>query len=336
MNRLHPRGKLTSLFIQFVVAGSLFCRLTMATLTSLAFSTIVNGQAQQIYSPSLQIAEIQKQIKNAEAAHASTQQLAALWIALAGTYKEVVDLESAENAFSHAIRLLRDSGAPGLYANALDGIATVYFATGRPDAAERYLRRAVELAHNAGDFNDETIARRDLAVALIKDRKYAEAEKQASEALRLLEAQADLNVREIVVVYLTRNRATCGMRRCEEAMQDIDRAEAIAVSNIGTDPIDIITIPALRGIEQFRCGEVEQGERTLQMALSLIDSRIDIPAQIQIHLRKALLEEYSQLLGSAHRKKEKKRVDEEIGRINQMQSRCNRCTVSAASLRLFP
>ncbi len=272
----------------------------------------------------------------AETAHASARQLATLWIALAVAYEEVVEHESAENGFAHAICLSRGIGALDLYAKALDGIATVYFATGRADTAERCLRQAVQLEHTAGESAAETITRRDLAVALIKERKYAEAEEQASGALRLLEAQADPNVAETIVVYLARSRATCGMRRCKEALQDVDRAEALAVSNVGTDPIDLITIPALRGMEQFRSGEVEQGDQTVQLALRLLDKQTDIPVQFQIHLREALLEEYSQLLGPAHRKQEKKKVDEEIARTKAQQPGCNGCTVSAASLGLLP
>lgn len=315
-----------------------FCIIAMVTMACFVCSATVNGQAGKQHSAitSLLVSELQKQIKIEQAAHASAQQLATLWIALADAYEEVVDHEAAENGFAHAIRLSRGIGALDLYAKALDGIATVYFATGRADTAERCLRQAVELEHTAGDSAAETITRRDLAVALIKERKYAEADKQASEALHLLEAQADPDVNETIVVYLTRSRATCGMRRCEEALQDVDRAEALAVSKVGTDSIFIITIPALRGMEQFRSGAVEQGDQTVQQALRLLDRRTDIPAPFQIHLREALLEEYSQLLGSAHRKREKKNVDEEIARTKAQQTGCHGCTVSAPSLGLFP
>jgi tetratricopeptide (TPR) repeat protein len=319
-------------------AKARFWVIAMAAMANVACPATIDGQTRQQVSAMsrLQVSELQKQIKTAEAAHAGAQQLATLWIALANAYKEVVDLESAENAFAHAIRLLRVAGASGLYADALDGISTVYFATGRADMAERCLRQAIEIEHAAGDLTAETITRRDLAAALIKERKYAEAEKQASEVLRLWEAQSHPNIREMIVVYLIRSRATCGMRRCEEALLDVDRAEALVLTNIGTDPIDVITIPALRGMEQFRSGAVEQGDRTVQQALRLLDSRVDIPAPFRIHLREALLEEYSQLLGSAHRKQEKKKVDEEIDRTRAQQPGCNTCTVSAASVGLFP
>lgn len=55
-----------------------------------------------------------------------------------------------------------------------------------------------------------------------------------------------------------------------------------------------------------------------------------------MHLRVAPLEEYAQLLGSAHRKREKMKLDDEIVRAKAQQPGCNGCTVSAASLGLFP
>lgn len=199
-----------------------------------------------------------------------------------------------------------------------------------------FVRQAVELEHTAGDSPAEASMRRDLAVSLIRERKYAEAEKQASESLHLLEVQANPNVGEEIVLYLTRSRAICEMRRCEEALQDVDRAEAVAVSRIGAESDDIIAITAVRGMEQFHSGAVEQGERTVQQALHLVNSRADIPAPYRIRLRVFVLEEYSQLLGFAHRKREKKYVEEEIARAKAQQPDCNGCTVSAASLGLFP
>jgi tetratricopeptide (TPR) repeat protein len=310
----------------------------MVTMACFVCPTAVNGQVRQQRSatPSLRISNLQKQIKTEDAAHASAQQLAALWIALAGTYEEIVDLESAEDSFAHAIRLLRGTGAKDLYGRALGGIATIYYATGRPKTAERCLRQAVELEHTAGDSTAEAIIRGDLALALIVERKYAEAEKQASEALHLLEAQSDPSVVETILVYLTRSRAICGMRRCAEALQDVDRAETLAVSKIGADPAAVITIAAVRAMEQFRSGAVEQGERTIQQALRVVDSRTDLPASFQIRLRVRLLEDYSQLLGSSHRKRERKSVEEEITRAQAQLPGCNGCTMSAASLGLFP
>jgi tetratricopeptide (TPR) repeat protein len=313
-------------------------RICLYASLSVLGTVVASTQPPQQHSatPSLQISDLQKQIKAEEAAHTGAQQQATHWIALADAYEEVSDLESAEDAFAHAIRLLRETGARDLYTNALDGIATIYFATGRANAAERCLRQAVELEHPVGDSTAEAIIRRDLAVALIAERKYAEAEQQASEAIRLLEAQADPNVGETIVAYLTRSRAICGMRRCEEALKDIARAEALAANKIGANPVDIITIAALRGEAQFRSGAVEQGERTIQQALHLVDSRTEIPASFQIRLRVRLLEEYAQLLGSAHRKQERKKVEEEIARAKAQQPGCNGCTVSAASIGLFP
>lgn len=315
--------------------------IAMATIASFVCSRAANGQAsrQNSIMPSLPITELQKWIKTAEAAHASPQRLAILWIALANVYEDQDhdDLESAEDGFAHAIRLLRGTGARGLYANALDGIATVYYATGRANTAERCLRQAVELEHAEGDSTAETSIRRDLAVALIAEKKYAKAEKEVSETLHLLDAQADPNVNDEIIFYLTRSRAICGMRRCKEALQDVDRAEALATNKIvaGSNPAEIIVIAALRGMEEFRSGAAEQGDQTIRQALHLLDSRTDIPAPLQVKLRILLLSEYSQLLGSAHRKRERKKVEAEIARAKAQLPGCNGCTVSAASLGLI-
>jgi tetratricopeptide (TPR) repeat protein len=284
---------------------------------------------------SFQISELRREIETEGVAHAGAGRLATLWLALADAYQGQVDSESAEDAFAHAIRLLRGIGPSELYLNALDGIATVYFATGRTDSAEKCLRQALELEGTLGGSKFEEALRKHLAIALFMEHKYPQAVTEASESLNLLQGQANPDASEMIVVYLARSRALCGMRRCEEALQGLDRAQALGDSKIGAGPIDLVSIAAIRAMEQVRSGEVDQGVQTIQQALRLVDGRTDIPAPFQIRLRVRLLEEYSQLLGSMHRKLEKKQVDQQLARAKAQQPGCNGCTVSAAALGLF-
>src|SRR5947209_8348510 len=130
-------------------------------VVSLALSAIacfvslaaLGGQVQTQNSSvlSTRIAELKKQIDSQDARHAGAERLGTLWLTLADAYQQELDLHSAEDAFGHALGLLRATGANALYANALDGIATVYFATGRMDAADKCLRKALELEHTRGD-----------------------------------------------------------------------------------------------------------------------------------------------------------------------------------------
>ena len=91
------------------------------------------------------ISELQKQIRAAENVHANAEQLGTLWLHLAGAYQGELDHQSAKDAFAHALGVLHTTTEKELYANALDGIATVYTAAGRLDIAERCLRQAFKL-----------------------------------------------------------------------------------------------------------------------------------------------------------------------------------------------
>jgi tetratricopeptide (TPR) repeat protein len=286
--------------------------------------------------PSLQISELRNRIKTEEAAHAGAERLAALWLALADAYQGEVDSESAEHAFAHAIRLLRGTGASELYLNALDGIATVYSSTRRADSAERCLRQGLELERKLGGSRFEESFHMHLAIALLMEHKYSQAVTQASESLHLLQGQENPDAGGMIVAYLARSRALCGMRRCEDALQDVDRAQALADSKIRPDTIDLASIAAIRAMEQVRSGAVDQGVQTIQQALRLVDGQTDISAPFQIRLRVRLLEEYSQLLGSVHRKREKRQVDDELALAKAQEPNCKGCTVSAAALGLFP
>jgi tetratricopeptide (TPR) repeat protein len=103
--------------------------------------------------------------------------------------------------------VLHTTTANELYANALDGIAITYTATGRLNIAEKCLRQALKLEDTQRGSAAEAETHVNLATVLVLKHRYEEAVKELSAALRFLETQADSDVAELIVVYGARSRS---------------------------------------------------------------------------------------------------------------------------------
>jgi tetratricopeptide (TPR) repeat protein len=316
-------------------AGPGFLVIVLMTISFFGSLPTVEGQVrlQTTEERSARISELQKQIRTAEYVHANAEQLGTLWLHLADAYQGELDQQSAEDAFAHALGVLRPTTEKELYANALDGIATVYTATGRLDIAEKCLRQALKLEDTQRGSAAEAETLVNLATVLMLKHRYEEAVKELSAALRFLETQADSDVGKLFVVYVARSRALCDMKQCEEGLRDLERALALGNGRFAVNSVGMISIAAVRGFEQIRAGSVEEGGETFRQAMRLADSRTDLSTSARAEIRLRILESYSQSLRFAHRKQERKRVQEELARVKVQEPRgCNGCTVSAAIL----
>ncbi len=316
-------------------AGPGFLVIVLMTISFFVSLRAVEGQVrlQTTEERNARISELQKQIRTAEKVHANAEQLGTLWLYLAGVYQGELDQQSAEDAFVHALGVLHTTTETELYANALDGIATVYTATGRLDIAEKCLRQALKLEDIQRGSAAEAGTQVNLATVLILKHRYEEAVKELSAALLFLETPADFDVGTLITVYVARSRALCDMKQCEEGLRDLERAQALGNGRFAVNSLGMISIAAVRGFEQIRAGSVEEGGETFRQAMRLADSRTDLSTSARTEIRLRILESYSQSLRFAHRKQERKSVQEELTRVKAQEPRgCNGCTVSAAIL----
>lgn len=272
-------------------AGPGFLVIVLMTIPFFVSLPAVEGQVrlQTTEERNAQISELQKQIRTAENVHANAERLGTLWLYLAGAYQGELDQQSAEDALAHALGVLHATTEKELYANALDGIATVYTATGRLDITEKCLRQALKLEGTQRGSAAEAGTQANLATVLILKQRYEEAVKELSAALLFLEAQANSDMGELIVVYVARSRALCEMKQCEEGLRDLERAVAFGNGRFAVNSLGMISIAAVRGIEQIRTGSVEEGGETLRQAMPLADSRTDLSTSVRTEIRLRLL-----------------------------------------------
>jgi tetratricopeptide (TPR) repeat protein len=190
-------------------AGPGFLVIVLMTISFFGSSPAVEGQVrlQTTDERNPRISELQRQIRTAENVHANAEQLGTLRLHLADAYEGELDHQSAEDAFAHALGVLHTTTANELYANALDGIAITYTATGRLNIAEKCLRQALKLEDTQRGSAAEAETHVNLATVLVLKHRYEEAVKELSAALRFLETQADSDVAELIVVYGARGRS---------------------------------------------------------------------------------------------------------------------------------
>src|SRR5260370_36720063 len=156
-------------------AGPGFLVIVLMTISFFVSLRAVEGQVrlQTTEERNARISELQKQIRTAEKVHANAEQLGTLWLYLAGVYQGELDQQSAEDPFVHALGVLHTTTETELYANALDGIATVYTATGRLDIAEKCLRQALKLEDIQRGSAAEAVTQLKLTSGVILKNRYA-------------------------------------------------------------------------------------------------------------------------------------------------------------------
>ena len=118
--------------------------------------------------------------------------------ALASSLLELGDLHVLQNrhdlAFpplEEAYEIARQQQLRELEQLTLNSLATVYYATGRLELAERYYRELADWAEQAGSEQDRSIAQFNLAHALASQEKFAEADQAFERARELGEAAQD-------------------------------------------------------------------------------------------------------------------------------------------------
>jgi tetratricopeptide (TPR) repeat protein len=288
--------------------------------------------AQVFQSAVERTAMLRGQLKNAEDGHASTAELGRLWLRLGNQYQNELDFVPAEDAFARALRTLRDTEAHGEYADALDGMASVYVSTGRVNDSMGFLRSSLEVYESLGDRSH--IAREHVTIALTDmfRKRYQEAETESAAGLSVLQLQDKPDVGELVAAYLTHAYALCYQGRCSAALEDVGRAQ-IAAAKLPANSVEIAAVWLARGVDEWKMGEPDEGGRAMQEALRIARSRTDLPKAERVTLELGVMRQYDELLKASHREAEHRAMDAEMARLqSDAKVGCRGCTVSSAAL----
>lgn len=279
------------------------------------------------------IRTLENSLRVATEHHESPGELGNLWRALAIQYQNEFEVDKAEDAYIHSIRLLRNTPLKAEYAGSLHGVAQIYVMESRLKEAQRDLAPALAIFEELGDSRSAASVRETVAVALMRDHKFREAEIEASRVIALLESIDHSRLSELVNAYTTRARAVAAEGRPEAALQDATHAHSLASEKFATNSIDSMVTLLVVGEVQMQAGLEREGEQSMMEALRLARSRTDLPPGMSSALQASMLEYAAISLRKAHRNQEAKVLELEMKQAQSAaRAGCNGCTVSVTSL----
>jgi tetratricopeptide (TPR) repeat protein len=275
-----------------------------------------------------------KRIESAASWHATTDQLGRVWALLAADYQDLGDLRRAEDGYDHALKLLRGSAsAERSYAITLDALGSLYLETGRNVEAENCRRKALAIFEKLGDQRNASALHSHLALTLLREDKYKEAEKEASETLEGMQGQKDVEPGRVVSVLFTRVYARCHEHRCKEGLADARQAMEIVRTELRPDTLEAVAAWVALGYALWKTGDNAGGGESMREGLRILSEKKDMPQPVFAYARLGLLTQYAQFLNATHRKEEARQVESEMALLSDGQVRsCNGCTVNVVAL----
>ena len=146
-----------------------------------------------------------------------------------------------------------------------------------------------------------------------------------------MESQPDLV--EMAAALVTHSYAVCFQGRCKAALEDADRAMALAQRVLQAESTEIVAIWLARGFDLWKSGSVEEGGAAMREAIRIVNDRIDLPHLLFVNSKLVVLRQYAAYLKATHRRPEAALMETQIRQLELEQSSgCSRCTIDAAAL----
>jgi tetratricopeptide (TPR) repeat protein len=308
----------------------IFALLAMALTVA---ACAISAQTQPSPTSTTRVEALRSQIVSATDRHASAEELGTLWLRLGDEYQRRFELAQAEDAFTRSVSLLRSSATQPVYADSLEGLGLLYFETGRPAEAENCMRKALGMYETLGDRARTAVLHESIAMGLVFERRFREGEAESFRAIGELQAQSQPDLVEMAEALVTHSYALCFQGRCKAALEDADRAMAVAQSVLPAESTAIVAVWLARGFDLWKSGSVEEGGAALREAIRIVNDRTDLPHPLLVNSQLVVLRQYAAYLKATHRKPQAALMEAEIRQLESERTAvCDRCTIDAAAL----
>jgi tetratricopeptide (TPR) repeat protein len=279
------------------------------------------------------IAAYRQKIDTAASWHATDDELGVLWLRLGNYYGDERDIARSEEAYARSLKLLRTSPVQGHYAEALDGLGSLYLLDDRWKESESYRKKALGIFERIGDEAGVARIHAGLAVALVHEHRFAEAEDEAGKALEILQKQEKPNHGDLVTSLIARSYAQCFQERCAEGLVAARQAVDVARVALAKDAIEMVAAVLAVGFEEWKNGDETEGERTMHQALELLRQTRNVPQAMLADAQMRTLQSYTNYLRATHQKGRAKQVESEMARLKEEQpTQCADCVVNVTAL----
>ena len=283
-----------------------------------------------------QVKAVRTQITAEEGRHAGADVLGYSWLVLGKLYDSQLQEQQAEDAYAHALPLLRAAGPDAQYADALHGMGAVCVATGRIAEGRKYLMTSLVVYEKLQDRVHAAILHQALAGEVMANGKFKDAIAESSASLAQLAAVENAPAETVITGYMVRSVAEYHAGENAEALTDVARARKAATrAGLADNAFEWIALSLAEGAALTRAGQVDQGHAAIEEALRLASTRAETPPVLSLRLQIWILNEYSASLEAVHRKPDAKVIHAQVASLeSQLPAACQGCTVSVAALRM--
>ena len=296
-------------------------------LTMLDGPRLARGQTVPLSS------RISREIKTLEALQrqqAPPQQIGRVWAKLGLDYQDAGEFALSEDAFNHALHLLRtDAAFASEYATVLDNFGSLYLMYGRIPEASRLREQA--LAKRLELKNPVEIARSEshIAEVLLDEHKYKDAATHALRALHTMEAQREPDKEDEAATMVTLIYALCATKRCSDGLMYARKGLEISAAAFAQDSVQAGYTLMAAGFAEWKQGDAARAEDELKRGVEIFRRRQGESSRVLIEA----LRQYQSFLASRHQTVAARRIEDEVTSLQQPSSAsCSTCTVSPYSL----
>jgi tetratricopeptide (TPR) repeat protein len=302
----------------------------VAGLCCLALVMGTGAVAQTNAGLSEKIAGELERIHGEEQGQLTPRQLGALWNMVAIDYQNAMELSRAEDAYGRSLRLLAPipAAAPD-YAAVLDNLGSLYLFRGRLSEAEACRKKALTQRQRQGNALDIALSEKQLAEVSLARHRFKDAEGEAAEALRIMDADPfHADNFYVVSTLMMLTYARCLRNDCGNGVKAAERAVMLAGTKFEPQSLPLGHALVALGFAKGKMGEAREADAMMLQGIQIL--KLHLVAS-DPRLLDALLQ-YRNFLAGVHRKAEAKQVEREVASLRDQHPSCNGCTVSVYGL----
>ena len=242
----------------------------------------------------------------------------ATWWKLAMLYQDAARYGDAERAYSDAVELLR-TGDKAIFANAMDGMGTMFVETGRYEKALPLEREALAIREAQNDSLAVGRSWMHLAMLSLGKHDFTAAAKYAESAADRMVPErtenptatgATAEEKMTALVYLSLVR--CAQGDCGRALPELKTAQSIALTSYGTGSFPVAYTDFLMGYARWKAGDDGSAAELMKNGIAGMEAQLAWGHPTYISCAK----QYESFLDQTQRISEAKEVREKIARLS--------------------
>jgi tetratricopeptide (TPR) repeat protein len=223
-----------------------------------------------------QIAALETDARQAEAAHAEDVVLGRIYARLGLFCREVAQWGRSEVATKRSVALFRRSGGAGELAAALSQLGTLHAAMGRFREAEKEEQEALQLREKVGDRLQIARSWDDIAAISFEQHKLERARDFARKAMDEFSVNPKAIALDRISARYGLAEALCLLKECTSAVPYLKEALEEAKATLPPDDLPIAIGEFLLGFAYWKSGDMSNADGPMRTGTDAMGKRLDL------------------------------------------------------------